>query len=61
MEIPVLVQSLKSSTLSSTSSQLEDTLWRVVSAAVEQSRHEANMVTQGDEKFGPSRLTPESL
>ena len=53
MEIPVLVRSLKSSILSSTNSQLDDTFWGVVSAAVEQSRSEANMVAQGDGKFGP--------
>ena len=54
MEIPVLVQSLKSSILSSTSSQLDNTFLGVVSAAVEQSRSNANMVAQGDGKFGPS-------
>ena len=53
MEIPVLVQSLKSSILSSTSFQLDKTVWGVVSAAVEQSRRKANLVTQGDGKFGP--------
>ena len=53
MEIPVLVRSLKSSILSSTSFQLGKTFWGVVSAAVEQSRHKANMVAQGDGKFGP--------
>ena len=44
---------MKSSILSSTSSQLDDTFWGVVSAAVEQSRCKANMVAQGEEKFGP--------
>ena len=29
------------------------TFWGVVSAAVEQSRRKANMVAQGDGKFGP--------
>ena len=41
MEIPVLVQSLKSSILSSTSFQMGKSFWRVVSAAVEQSRRKA--------------------
>ena len=36
MEIPDLVQSLKSSRLSSTSSQLGDTFWGVRRAALEQ-------------------------
>ena len=53
MEIPVLVRSLKSSILSSTSFQIDKTVWGVVSAAVEQSRRKANMVAQGDGKFGP--------
>ena len=53
MEIPVLVRSLKSSILSSTSFQMDKTVWGVVSAAVEQSRRKANMVAQGDGKFGP--------
>ena len=53
MEIPVLVQSLKSSILSSTSFQMGKIFWGVVSAAVEQSRHKANMVAQGDGKFDP--------
>ena len=53
MEIPVLVQSLKSSILSSTSFQMGKTFWGVVSAAVELSRRKANMVAQGDGKFGP--------
>ena len=52
MEILVLVQSLKSSILFSTSSQLDGTLWGVVSAAVEQSRLEASMDAQGDLKYG---------
>ena len=51
MEIPVLVQSLKSSILSSTSFQKGTAFWGVVRAAVEQSRHKANMVAQGDGKF----------
>ena len=53
MEIPVLVQSLKSSILSSTSFQMVKNFWGVVSAAVEKSRRKANMVAQGDGKFGP--------
>ena len=53
MEVPVLVRSLKSSILSSTSFKMGKTIWGVVSAAVEQSRRTANMVTQGDGKFGP--------
>ena len=53
MEIPVLVRSLKSSILSSTSFQMVETFWGVGSAAVGQSRRKANMVAQGDGKFGP--------
>ena len=53
MEKPVLVRSPKSSTLSSTRLQMGKTFWGVVSAAVEQSRAKANMVAQGDGKFGP--------
>ena len=53
MEIPVLVRSLKSSILSSTNLQRDKTFWGVVSAAVEQSRRKANMIAQGDGKFGP--------
>ena len=53
MEIPVLVQSLKSSILSSTGLQVGKTFWGVVSAAVEQYRCKANMIVQGDGKFGP--------
>ena len=53
MEIPVLIRSLKSSILSSTTFQMGNTFWGVVSAAVEQSRRQANMVAQGDGKFGP--------
>ena len=52
MKIPVPVRSLKSSILSSTSFQMDKTVWGVVSAAVEQSRREANMVAQRDGKFG---------
>ena len=48
MKIPVLLQSLKSSSLSSTSFQMGKTFYGVVSAAVEQSRRKANMVAQGD-------------
>ena len=32
---------------------MDKTVWGVVSAAVEQSRRKANMVAQGDGKFGP--------
>ena len=53
MEIPVHVPSLKSSILSSTSFQMDNPFWQVVSAAVEQSRRKANMVARGDGKFGP--------
>ena len=53
LEMPVLVQSLKSSILSSTSFQMGKTFWGVVSAAVVKSRRKANMVAQGDGKFGP--------
>ena len=53
MEIYVLVRSLKSRILISTSSQLDDTFWRGVRAAVEHSRQNANLVAQGDGKFGP--------
>ena len=53
MEITVLIQSLKSSILRSASLQKESIFWGVVSAAVEQSRCKANMVAQGDGKFGP--------
>ena len=53
MEIPVLVQQLKTSILSSNSFQLDRTFWGVGSAAVEQTRHKANIAAQGDEKFGP--------
>ena len=53
MDLPVLVRSLKSSILSSTSFQMGKTFCGVVSAAVEQSRHKANMIAQGDGKFGP--------
>ena len=53
MEIPVLVRTLKSSILSSTSFQMGKTVWRVVSAVVEQSRRKANMVAQGGGKFDP--------
>ena len=53
IEIPVLVQSLKSSIFSSTSFRMERTFWGERGAAVEQSRCKANMVAQGDGKFGP--------
>ena len=48
MEIPVLVQSLKSSMLRSTSFQMDKTFWGMGSAAVEQTRRKAYMVAQGD-------------
>ena len=51
--ILVLVRSLKSRILSSTSFQMGKTFWGLVSAAVEQSRRKANMVAQGNGKFGP--------
>ena len=53
MEITVLVRSLMSSIMSSTSFQMGKTFRRVVSAAVKHSRRKANMVAQGDGKFGP--------
>ena len=53
MEIVFLVRSLKSSILSSTSFQMGKTFWGVLGAAIEQSRLKANMVAQGDGKFGP--------
>ena len=53
MEIPVLVQSLKSSILSSTSFQMGKTIGGVVSAAVEQSRRRAIMVAWGRRDIGP--------
>ena len=53
MDITVLVQSLKSSILSLTSFQMDETFWGVVSAAVEQSRCKVNIVARGDGKFGP--------
>ena len=53
MEIPVLVRSLKSNIVSSTSFQMGKAFWGVLSAAVEQSKRRANMVAQGNGKFGP--------
>ena len=53
MEIPAPVRLLKSSILSSTSFQMDNTFWGVGSAAVEQSRRKDNMVAQGDGNFGP--------
>ena len=62
MEIPVLVRSLKSTILSSTSSQMNKTVWEVLSAASsKQSRHKANVVAKGDGKIGPEadpRISP---
>ena len=52
MEIPVCVQSLKSSILSSTSFQMGKPFWGVESAAVGQSRRKATMVAQGVGIFG---------
>ena len=46
MEIPVFVQSLKSSILCSTSFQSGKTFWGVASAAVEQSRRKAYVVAK---------------
>ena len=46
-EIAVLARSLKSSILSSTSFQLDETFWQMMSAAEEQSRRKANMEAQG--------------
>ena len=58
LEIPVVVPSLISSIMSLTSSQLNETFWEAASAAVDQSWCKAKA---GDWKFGPFRLTPESL
>ena len=52
--MPVLVRSLKSRIVSSASFQLDKTFWGSRgSAAVDLSRRKANMVDQGDGKFGP--------
>ena len=51
MEIPVLVQSLRSCILISTSFKMDDTFCKVVSASIEQSRRTVNMVSQGNGKF----------
>ena len=53
MEMPVLVQSLKSSILSATSFQMDTTFWGAGSAAVEQSKCKASMVALGARKLGP--------
>ena len=53
MDIPVLVQSLKSSILSLNRSQLDNTFWGVGSAAVKQLRCKTNIVAWGHGKFGP--------
>ena len=54
MEIPALIGSLKRIISSSASFQSSKTFWEgVVSAAVEQSRHEANVVDQRGMKFNP--------
>ena len=53
MEIPALIQLLKSSIVSLTSFLMGKTFWWVVSAAVEQSRRKPNIVAQGDRKFYP--------
>ena len=58
IEIPVLIGSQKSSILSSTSFQMGKTFWGVVSTAVEQSKRNANMVSQEDGKFGPLEAGP---
>ena len=60
MLIPVFVQSLKSSILTSTTFQMGKSFLGVVSAAVKQSRRKANMVAQGVRKM-PLRLTSGSL
>ena len=57
-KITVLVRSLESSILSSTSFQLDDTFWGVVSSTVEQSRREANLVAQGDGPEADARIPP---
>ena len=49
------------SILSSTSFQMGKTFWWVVSAAVEQSRRNVNVVAPVDGKYGIHRQTPESL
>ena len=46
-EIPVLVQSLMSTTLSSTSFQSDNTFWGGMSDALEQSRCKDNMIARG--------------
>ena len=53
MDIPGLVLPLKSSILSSTSLQLNDIFWGMLSAAVERLRRKANKVAQGHGKCGP--------
>ena len=52
MEIPVFVRSPHLD-LSSISFQMDNTFWRVLSAAVEKFRLKANMVAEGDGEFGP--------
>ena len=49
MEIPVLIQSLNLSILSSTSFQVDETFKGVASAAVEQPRCEVNWLAKGKE------------
>ena len=46
MAIPVLIQSLKSSMLSTTSHQMDKTSWAVVCATVEQVRSKAKGIAQ---------------
>ena len=38
---------------------MDETFWEVLSAAIEQSRRKANMVAQGDGKFGPPKSDPQ--
>ena len=61
LEIPVLVQSRKSSILSPTSFQLNDTFWRMASAAIEQLRCKSQHGCPGTREIRAERLTPESL
>ena len=60
IKILVLIRLLKSSILSSTSFQTDQTFCGVGSAAVEQYRHKANMVAPADGKFG-AEANPRNL
>ena len=53
LEILALVRSLKSSILSSASFLMDKTFWGVGNTVVKQSWLKANMVAQGDGRFGP--------